>query len=427
MDSTGSSFSVATPETALARAAAVIGLISYNDAATIDAVAGALCAGIHDGVAGGGSRIVLADAGSKDDSLARARAAAGACALIEVPATQPAAERLEVPYHGIPGRARLLQAILTAAQEAGAGACVVIDARAAVPAPAWPQALVTPVLQGACDFVAPYYPRHPHDGVLTKGIVYPLCRALYGVRLRQPAPSSFACSAAAVDRLLEEDIWESEGVRVAIDLWLTTTAMSAGLTMGEATLGGHPYRTRDEEPLDLATTVTQVVGSLFADLERRVERWQRTRGSKPPTTCGEPATGAATAGPDVDAERLAESYRLGYRELRDIWTWVLPPKTLIELGRLTAAAPAQFAFDDELWARTIYDFALAYRLRVLARDHLLRSLVPLYLGWLASFVQQTRDQAPEAVEQRVERLCLAFETQKPYLIARWRWPERLRT
>ena len=129
----------------------------------------------------------------------------------------------------------------------------------------------------------------------------------------------------------------------------------------------------------------------------------------------------------VDIDTLIDSYRLGYRELRDIWTWVLPPKTLIELGRLIAVAPAQFVLDDELWARTIYDFALAYRLRVLARDHLLRSLVPLYLGWLASFVQQTRDQAPDAVEQRVERLCLAFEAQKPYLIARWRWPERLRT
>ena len=55
-----------------------------------------------------------------------------------------------------------------------------------------------------------------------------------------------------------------------------------------------------------------------------------------------------------------------------------------------------------------------------------KALVPLYLGWLASFVQQTRDQTADAAEQRVERLCLAFEAQKPYLIARWRWPERLR-
>ncbi len=427
MDSTGSSSSVATSEAALPAADVVIGLISYNDAETIATVAGALCAEIRECFAGSASRIVLADAGSKDDSLARARAAAGACVLLEVPGAQGPGDGLEVPYHGIPGRARLLRGILTTARDVRAGVCVAVNARATAIERSWLQALVAPVVQDACDFVSPYYLRHPHDGTLTKGIVYPLCRALYGVRLRQPAASDFACSPAAIDRLLEEDIWVSEGARVGIDLWLTTAAISAGFTVGEAMLGVHPQRTRDEGALDLATTLTQVVGSLFADIENRVDVWQRVRGSKPVRQVGASTMTAVADAPGIDPERLIESYRLGYRELRDIWTWVLPPKTLIELGRLIAVAPAQFVLDDELWARTIYDFALAYRLRVLARDHLLRSLVPLYLGWLASFVQQTRDQAPDAVEQRVERLCLAFEAQKPYLIARWRWPERLRT
>jgi hypothetical protein len=32
-----------------------------------------------------------------------------------------------------------------------------------------------------------------------------------------------------------------------------------------------------------------------------------------------------------------------------------------------------------------------------------------------------------AGDARLERLCLAFEAEKPYLIARWRWPERFRS
>jgi hypothetical protein len=28
------------------------------------------------------------------------------------------------------------------------------------------------------------------------------------------------------------------------------------------------------------------------------------------------------------------------------------------------------------------------------------------------------------VEERIERLALAYEAQKPYLISRWRWPDR---
>lgn len=80
---------------------------------------------------------------------------------------------------------------------------------------------------------------------------------------------------------------------------------------------------------------------------------------------------------------------------------------------------------DEVWARTIYDFALGYRLRVIDRNHLLRAMTPIYLGWLASFVNEMRDR-PERVEERLEALCLVFEAQKRYLISRWRWPDRFR-
>jgi hypothetical protein len=173
--------------------------------------------------------------------------------------------------------------------------------------------------------------------------------------------------------------------------------------------------------------VTQVIGSLFADIENRVDVWQRVRGSKPIVQLGAPPAESAPDAPVVDPERLIESYRLGYRELRDIWTWILPPRTIVDLGRLVALPRGRFVLEDDLWARIVYDFAIAYRLRVVARDHLLRSLAPLYLGWLASFVQQTQGLTVDATDQRVDQLCLVFEAQKPYLISRWRWPERLRT
>jgi glucosylglycerate synthase len=142
---------------------------------------------------------------------------------------------------------------------------------------------------------------------------------------------------------------------------------------------------------------------------------------------GELATGNSLQSVSVDPEKLIESYRLGYRELRDIWTWVLPPRTILDLRRLMNGPAASFRLDDSLWATIVYDFALGYRLRVIAREHLLRSLVPLYLAWLASFIVEIRDRGEEDVEQRLERLCAAFEEQKPYLISKWRWPERVRT
>jgi len=64
--------------------------------------------------------------------------------------------------------------------------------------------------------------------------------------------------------------------------------------------------------------------------------------------------------------------------------------------------------------------ALGHHYAVVHRDHLLRSLVPLYLGRTAAYVQATRTASAEATEQMLEDTALAFERQKPYLVEHWR-------
>ena len=428
MVSTGSSSSVVTSEAASAQVDIVVGLTSCNHASTVDAMTAAL----HDGVvrhfADASSRFVLADCGSSDDTVARVRASLGGVAeVVEGASTPTTTDLLELPYHRIPGKARVLRGILTAAKSLGARACIVLDAGIDTVTPEWLQWLTGPVLAHDFDLVAPFYRRHPYEGALTKGIVYPTFRALYGVRLRQPAAGEFACSSRLLDRFLDEDLWDRDGSQVGIDLWLASAAVSGDFRIGEASLGVRNHHAHADETVDLGTTVTQVVGALFADLENRVERWQRVRGSVSVQQFGDSAGGAAHQSVSIDPERLIESYRLGYQELRDIWTSVLPPRSILDLRHLMDKPASSFRLDDGLWARIIYDFALGYRLRVLAREHILRSLVPLYLAWLASFIIEVRDRGDDAVEQRLERLCAAFEAQKPYLISKWRWPERLRT
>jgi hypothetical protein len=56
---------------------------------------------------------------------------------------------------------------------------------------------------------------------------------------------------------------------------------------------------------------------------------------------------------------------------------------------------------------------------VIHREHLLRSLVPLYLGRTASYVAATRDRGAAASEEAAEAVARAFERQKPYLVERW--------
>ena len=126
----------------------------------------------------------------------------------------------------------------------------------------------------------------------------------------------------------------------------------------------------------------------------------------------------------VDVHGMIESFQLGTQNLQDIWGLVLPPTTLLELRKLSRASEDRFRLPDNLWARIVYDFALGHRLRTISRDHLLRSITPLYLGWTASYALEVERSTPDMVEYRLEQLCDAYEAGKTYLLSRWRWPDR---
>ena len=51
-------------------------------------------------------------------------------------------------------------------------------------------------------------------------------------------------------------------------------------------------------------------------------------------------------------------------------------------------------------------------------------MTPLYLAWVVSYARELDTAEAATVEQRIERLSLAYEAAKPYLISRWRWPDR---
>ena len=63
---------------------------------------------------------------------------------------------------------------------------------------------------------------------------------------------------------------------------------------------------------------------------------------------------------------------------------------------------------------------MAYFKNKMDRDHLIKSMTPLYLGRTASFVLETQDSSAAEVENRIELLCLEYENLKPYLLEQWK-------
>jgi hypothetical protein len=346
-----------------------------------------------------------------DGAMVEPGSADGQPALLPFPIT---------PVDRFPGAGESLseayRTVFLASNRLGARACVMVGSDPTTLSPEALQRLVQPIVEQEFDLVTPCYLRRRFDALLNSSVLAPLSRALYGKRLRFPVGADFGFSARLVERQLQP-----VADRGAMPVWFASDAACGGFKIGQAQLGVPVPVQRD--PPDVSAAVAQLLGPLFQDVERNAACWQKIRASQPVPTFGPAAAGTDEAAA-VEVSRLIEAFRLGYRNLQDIWGVVLPPATLVELKRLTQLSPDAFRLSDDVWARIVYDFALAFRLRVMSRDHVLGAMTPLYRAWVASYATEVRTASPPAVEQRLERLGAAFEAQKPYFVSRWRWPDR---
>jgi hypothetical protein len=313
-----------------------------------------------------------------------------------------------------------LPVLLDAASQAGAAAYALLDPLPRPADPTWLRAILDPVLSGAVDLVVPAYARGRFEGVLATGIVYPLTRALFGQRLRQLLGDEVVLSAKLGKELLRGDGLRAAGPAGEM-LWALRIVATRDVPLAQVAVGPRPRP--PAQTGDAAGALVRVLSVVFAEVERNAPRWMRVRGSKACSTFGDDSAAPDPAPPPAAAP-LVSAFALGWQDLRPLWGAVLPPQTLLALQRIPRDPPDAFRLPDAVWARIVYDFAVAWRVKTMDRNQLLRSLAPLYLGWLASFVSEVAPLEPAAGEARVERLCAAFEEEKPYVISRWRWPDR---
>ncbi len=281
-----------------------------------------------------------------------------------------------------------------------------------------PQAIadLRKALEGGADLVVPRYQLGPQEGLVNSALLYPLTRALFGVDVRFPLPLDTALSTRMLARLAA--VAGRSGAAAEDGLvWPVAEASIAGYSIRQVE-GVERTIPRPQES-DLNVLFPAVTSSLFADIEGKATYWQRAR-TLPAGRPAPPARHAAAAGETAEEVRaLADNFRVAYANLREIWALVLPPQSLLALKKLSVTPAESFSFSPNLWARVVYDFALAFHLRTLNRGHLLGAMTPLYLAWVASLL---RDAGAE--NNLLESTATAFEQEKPYLVSRWRWPDR---
>ena len=144
--------------------------------------------------------------------------------------------------------------------------------------PEWIELLAGPILKGGYDFVAPLYARYKYDGTITNTVTYPLTRALYGHRIRQPIGGDFGVSGDLVRHYLELDDWTPDISKFGIDIWMTTSALAGGFAVCQTRLGAKIHDPKDPGS-DLGPMFRQVVGTILRLADRYADHWLPIRGS----------------------------------------------------------------------------------------------------------------------------------------------------
>lgn len=283
--------------------------------------------------------------------------------------------------------------------------------------PAALRQLTNSVLAGIADLALPHYSIPPNVGLVNSAILYPLTRALFATRARYPLAIDMGLSQRMAERLGTAARHLTGLNQNDALLWPIPEAVIGGYIIEEFEVGSRSLP-QPPDP-DIRNILVQVTASLFSDIESKAAYWQRAR-RLPPSRIAIPSQPATDRSAEVAP--LVESFRLAYNNLLELWSLVLPPNSLVGLKRMFLLDPARFQMPDNLWARIVYDFLVAYRLRSINRGHLLGALIPLYLAWVASHINITASGVEP--ERHIEAVAAAFDADKPYLVSRWRWPDR---
>ena len=395
----------------------LVGLPTHNNAKTIGSILQTIQNGVLKAFPRERAVIINADGGSHDGtpdlvtgiSIDDVRPASNLYALRTL-------HSISTKYASSPASGVALRTILAAAELLRAKACIVMSPESANIDSEWVSKLLRPVYCDGFDLVTPTYRRHKFEGLLTTNLLYPMIRALYGVRIREAYTPEFGFSSRLGGQFLNQNNW-NDGAGAGTELRFTLAAITSGYRICQSFLGEKEHVER--RGADLVPVLRQTVGALFPALESDFPVWSRVTGSQPvPTTGSEQEVRLEPM--RVNRKRLREMFSTGVAELESVFQSILSPSTLGELQRIARLGEEEFHYSAELWIRTVYEFAASYQKSVISRDHIIQALAPLFRGRALTFLMENRNSSANEVEKHIEGLCLEFERLKPYLLEMWK-------
>lgn len=386
----------------------VIGIPSYNEADSIALPTDAASRGLEMYFADKSAVIINVDNHSPDNTRK---------AFLQTPTRVPKIYISTPP--GITGKGENLRNLFEAAVELQARAIVVVDADLKNMSPHWIQYLVEPIYAGF-DFVSPIYIRHQYDGSITNHVAYPLLRTLYGLRVRQPIGGDVGFSGRMARVFLSEKLWTESTARFGIDIWMTTIAIARKFKVCQTFLGTIKSHRKKDPLTELGDMFSQVVSTIFDQMIEFEYLWKETTRSLPSSIFGFGLGSRENPSEiQIDKNALHRSFLIGFKRYAKIWQRIISQPQFVEIGTLKNPDTDNFYYHSDLWARILFDFAIAYRNNEIPRKEILDALQPFYHSRLLSFINKTSHMDLKECEEYFESITRIFESEKFFLIKRW--------
>ncbi len=321
---------------------------------------------------------------------------------------------------GVKGKGNNIKNLFRASVELNAKAVIVVDADLKSITPQWIRYLGEP-LMGRFDYVTPIYVRHKYDGTITNHIAYPLLRTLFGLRVRQPIGGDFGFSGKLARAFLSEKLWNDKISNFGIDIWMTTIAIARHFNICQAFLGAPKVHNPKDPAADLTNMFIQVLSTIFDLMIEFEYLWMELEESRPSSIYGF-GLGVDEKPPEIDVntDALFESFRTGTEKNNDLCEKIIPLPERTEMKKYNKIENKdQFYYSSSLWARILFNFAIAYRNNEIDRTTLLKALIPFYHSRVLSYVNKTKNMETREAEEYLENINRVFEAEKYYLIQKW--------
>ncbi|MBN2397176.1 MAG: glycosyltransferase [Deltaproteobacteria bacterium] len=387
----------------------VVGIPSYNEAATIGYVTRIAGEGLAKYFPDTANVIVNCDNnsmdGTKDTFLAT-----------------PVPERIEKRYittpEGVRGKGNNFYNLFRFCRDVQSKVMIVVDADLRSITPDWIKYLGYPIKRGQ-DLVTPLYSRHQFDGTITNHLCYPLVFSLAGADVRQPIGGDFAFSSRLCTHWLDQE-WNDMTRQYGIDIFMSLTALFGDFKICQSGLGSKIHNASSPK---LGRMFEEVIYTLFSLLSQHRKTWLETpvedfsypyRETRPVARYGlkkmlEPQMLS------IDVLDLKGQCRNEYNAYQHLLKQYLSSYAYNRIRSMFAID--YYDMDIMLWSQTVYRlFFLFGDASEEGRKEIIDALKPLYFARSLTFDYTTFRYSIDFAEQEVKNQSRAFLSQKPYLL-----------